>query len=96
MLCGFTLIDIGICDHVGGRHILWCALVALEHVNASYRWIQERGREKSMLTNSMRELTSSRSPGAGKLHFLLKLLVQEVARNCELELLPNRPLTNFE
>ena len=47
-----------------------------------------------MLTNSMRELTSSRSPGAGKLHFLPKLLVQEVARNCELELLLNRPL-NF-
>ena len=45
-----------------------------------------------MLTNSMRELTSSRSHGAGELHFLPKLLVQEVARNCELELLPNRPL----
>ena len=37
-----------------------------------------------MLTNSMRELTSSRSPGAGELHFLPKLLVQEVASNCEL------------
>ena len=42
-----------------------------------------------MLTNSMRELTS---PGAGELHFLPKLLVQEVASNCELELLLNRPL----
>ena len=42
-----------------------------------------------MLTNSMRELTS---PGAGELHFLPKLLVQEVASNCELELLQNRPL----
>ena len=50
------------------------------------------GEEKSMLTNSMRELTSSQSPGAGKLHFLPKLLVQGVARNCELELLLNRPL----
>ena len=65
------------------------------HVNASYRWIQERGGEKSMLTNSMRELISSWSPGAGELHFLPKLLVQEVARNCELELLPNRPIDNF-
>ena len=73
MLRGFALIDVGIRDHVGGRHALWCALVALEHVNASYRWVQERGGEKSMLTNSMRELTSSRSPGAGELHFLPKL-----------------------
>ena len=92
MLRGFALIDVGIRDHVGGRHILWCALVALEHVNASYRWIQERGGEKGMLTNSMRDLTISRSPGAGELHFLPKLLVQEVARKCELELLPNRPI----
>ena len=45
-----------------------------------------------MLTNSMRELTSSQSPGASELHFLPKLLIQEVASNCELELLPNRPL----
>ena len=45
MFRGFALTDVGICDHVGGRHVLWCALVALVHVNASYRWIQERGGE---------------------------------------------------
>ena len=48
-----------------------------------------------MLTNLMRELMSSWSPKASELLFLPKLLIQEVARNCELELLLNRPLSTW-